>query len=104
MKKYQNGFLGELTLAGWVVALFIVLFIGSMIMSIAKPVYDESSANIEQLKQVNALVKLAQNQPFAEEFNNEIKPYLKDGVITKLEASKILEKYEIMKLKYETSK
>lgn len=100
MKHSQNGFIGDFTFAGWVVIIFAIFVIGVVVMG----VYGITDASAEQLKEVNATVELAQQQPFAKEFNKEIKPYLEDGRITKQEAETILKQYETIKLKYSASK
>lgn len=61
---------------------------------------DLSDADAEKLKDVNEVILLVQNKPYATEFNKVVKPYLEDNRITNSEANEILKQYEIIQLKY----
>lgn len=95
MRNNQKGFICDLTIAGWLVVLFVIAFVLTLFMT----VNEEWDADAEQLKNVNEVVALAQKQPFKNEFNTAIKPYIEDNRISKAEAKEILKKYETIQLK-----
>ncbi|HFX6519882.1 TPA: hypothetical protein ACIFEI_003607 [Acinetobacter nosocomialis] len=99
IKNAQNGFISDITFAGWVVIIIAICLIGSISIG----AYQMTDANADLLKEVNATVELAKKQPFSKEFNTAIKPYLEDGRITNEEAKIILKEYETIKLKYNIS-
>ncbi|MBL8281937.1 MAG: hypothetical protein JNJ87_08665 [Acinetobacter junii] len=83
-----------------ILGLIILFIIAAFFVFLGFDAYNLTEASTEQLKEVNAKVELAQKQPFAKEFNKQIKPLVEDNYISKREAKEILMTYETTKLKY----
>lgn len=90
MLSTQRGFFSDLTIFGWICIVSITVFI---IVSSLELWYS-SEASVKDLKEINHLIYSSLNTPYEAKFKTSIEPFLKDGMISREEATQIKKIHE----------